>query len=256
MKLFFNELATNYIAKDIESAHKWLSTFFEICDQVRERSQRHVSVVTTIKFTNIYIHSNTSFAQWISTLDDLEYKRRILSMVTRSPVVIEYPYYYYERKACQGLGMAYEEDEISVSYGVEYWMENVLEISRERFDRNDEVEVNVLTVKHISSVDHLDYYVPVRKFLHNPKHDRVHRKSNKGEKVSILECSDEDAQKYLCYAIGEATANDKQLFYYDERVSKFLIFYRHIDGEYHGYHTDDENEVPINVRSKLEKGES
>jgi hypothetical protein len=186
-------------------------------------------------------------------LEDVEFKRRVLLRITKDPIGVDYPYYYYERISCQGLGFAFENDYISLSYGQEHWESHELNIMREQFDREGEVGTASLKVKHIASMEHLDIYFPVRRFRHNPKHDKVHPLTNKGEKVSILECSPERAFQLLRGAVGENTPNDKQLFHFDKEIGKYIIFYRHTDQEYHAYHTDDESEISPSVKNKLKK---
>ncbi len=252
MRHVFNELSARNIAPDIDTAHLWLTTFFSIGEQSSIRSQETISIASTLKFSEIHFHEKTSFTNWIRTIDDIEFRRRILAMITKEPIK-NYPYYYYEASPCQGLGEAFENDEISISYGSEHWPSHELNITREQFNKGEEVEVVPLKVKHIASMEHLDIYLPERKFRHNPKHDRVRPIANKGETVSILDCSHERAYKLLCSAIGEHTANDRRLFNFDTENRKYIIFYRHDNQEYHAYHTDNENEIPQSVKIALTK---
>lgn len=250
MRYVFNELSTNNIASSKEEAHDWLQTFFEIGDLTTLRNEA-LSIASTIKFSHIHFHDETSFTNWISTIEDIEFKRRVLSMITKETIK-DYPYYYYNGTQCQGLGNAYESEDISISYGQEHWPNHELVIKREQFDGQGQVEVNEsLMVQHISSRDHFYIYFPVRKFVHNPKHDRVRPIANKGEEVSILDCSEERASKLLINAIGKESANDKQLFNFDNENGKYIVFYKHIDSEYHGYHINDENEIPHQVKIRL-----
>jgi len=251
MKYVFNELSTTHIAPSISIAHRWMNTFFEICKQSEIRTKTKISIVTTLKFSALHLHSDTSFTNWVRTIQDVDFRRKILAMVTKDQIKIDYPYYYYENNPCQGLGVAFEKEHISISYGPEYWANHELNITREQFDTDGEVTKDTLKVNHVASMEHLDIYVPIRKFKHNPKHDRVRPIANKDEDVSILECSNEWAFELLCKAVGEITANDKQLFYFDETVGKYIIFYRHADQEYHAYHTNDENEISHSVKEEI-----
>lgn len=253
MRYVFNEISTRNIAPDVDTAHGWLHVFFEICDQSGIRSGEKISIVSVLKFSQIFFHHDTSFTNWIKTLKDIEFKRRVLSRITKDPIKIDYPYYYYENVRCQGLGFAFENDCISLSYGSEHWEPHELDIVREQFDEEGEAQAINLRVKHIASMGHLNIYFPVRAFRYNPKHDRVWPLANKGEKVSILECSHERAFHLLCGAVGEKGPDDKQLFHFDEEAGKYIVFYRHANHEYHAYHTDDENEIPLSIKTKLKQ---
>lgn len=250
MRYVFNELSARNIAPDTNTAHQWLNTFFLIGEQSSIRSKETTSIASTLKFSDIHFHEETSFTNWIRTINDVEFRRRILAMITKEPIK-NYPCYYYEASPCQGLGEAFESGDIGISYGPEHWPDHELNITRQQFNKEEVIEEISLKVKHIASMEHLDIYMPVRKFKHNPKHDRVRPKANKDEDVSILECSHERATSLLCKAIGKTTANDKKLFYFDETVAKYIIFYRHANQEYHAYHTNDENEIPHSIKEEI-----
>jgi len=250
MKVYFNELSEMHNAPDVDTAHRWLNMFFELGKQFSIRRKEMVSIVTTKPFKDIYLNEGTSFTNWIKTIKDVEFKRLLLSMLTKHPL-LDYPFYTFNSKPCHGMGFAFENNELCLSYGQENWPSHEIPIFREQFDDQEDVEIEELIVKHISKVEHLNLYCPERIFKHNPKHDRVRPLYNKGEVVSILECSFENADKLLRSAIGESTANDRKLYNYDNENEKFIIFYKHDKNEYHGYHVDNEDEIPAKIRIEL-----
>jgi hypothetical protein len=94
-----------------------------------------------------------------------------------------------------------------------------------------------------------------RKFNLNPKHGEngKNARANKGEKVSLLHCSKEQAQIFLNDAVCYTDTNE--LFYLDATNGKFLVFKTENtpNNSYHGYHVEDESEVPGQVRQYLRK---
>jgi hypothetical protein len=96
-----------------------------------------------------------------------------------------------------------------------------------------------------------------RKFNLNPKHGEngKNARANKGEKVSLLLCSKDQAQVLLDEAV--CYRGTSELFYLDTAADKFMVFKSDNtpDNSYHGYHLDldDEHEVPGKVRQYLRK---
>jgi hypothetical protein len=95
-----------------------------------------------------------------------------------------------------------------------------------------------------------------RLFNLNPKHGENGKgaKSNKGEEVSVLLCNKKHAQELLDSAIGDKRKT-KKLFNFDNEHKKFIVFEDENtpDNTYHGYHVDNENEVPKHIRRLLHK---
>ncbi len=93
-----------------------------------------------------------------------------------------------------------------------------------------------------------------RIFNLNPKHGESGKsaKSNKDETVSLLRCNRNEAAELLKIAKGDKRLS-KELFAYDAIHSRFIIFKDENTAinSYHGYHVDDENEVPLKIRNIL-----
>lgn len=85
---------------------------------------------------------------------------------------------------------------------------------------------------------------PQRIFNLNPKHGENGKgahPANKGEKVSILMCSREEAENMLLKAIG---ADLRVLYFFDQVHNQYIEFKCESENTYHGFHLDamDEKE--------------
>jgi hypothetical protein len=98
--------------------------------------------------------------------------------------------------------------------------------------------------------------LPARIFNLNLKHGECNKgmhKANKGDEVSPLRRTKEEAQFYLNHAIG----NEKRiLFYFDVIEDKeYYIEFKYENGtQYHGFHIEStSNRVPADIRTKLKQ---
>lgn len=91
---------------------------------------------------------------------------------------------------------------------------------------------------------------------HKQKHDKEKRRtvSKKGKLNSKLYCTDDEAQKLLDGAILDTnSASDRRLFNYDPQYKKYIIFNCHGFNKFHGYHMDDENNIPASILKHFNK---
>ena len=99
---------------------------------------------------------------------------------------------------------------------------------------------------------------PIRKFHLNPKHGEYGKgahPANKGDKVSLLLCSKEEAALLLNKAVGENTES-KILFFWDADKEKYIEFKCEGNQVFHGFHLDEEeakHRVSVDVRQKIDK---
>lgn len=96
---------------------------------------------------------------------------------------------------------------------------------------------------------------PQRIFNLNPKHGENGKgahPANKGEKVSILMCSREEAENMLLKAIG---ADLRVLYFFDQVHNQYIEFKCESENTYHGFHLDamDEKRVPEDIKLMLNK---
>ena len=80
-----------------------------------------------------------------------------------------------------------------------------------------------------------DHHNPARVFYPNPKHNREYIRSG-GEHVSMLECTEDEAQFFL----NRAFVCKKCLVYYDRTRGKHVHFRMHRANQFHGFHSEDE----------------
>lgn len=89
-----------------------------------------------------------------------------------------------------------------------------------------------------------------RIFRLNPKHGENGKgmKQNKGEVVSPLLGSSDEAQHILNSAIGD-TGNSFKLYYWDEKYKHYMMFMdeRTEDNIYHGFHVKNKSEIPEQI---------
>jgi hypothetical protein len=92
----------------------------------------------------------------------------------------------------------------------------------------------------------------------NPKHDKNKPIANKDEKVSLLLCNEEEAQKMLNSALNASTASEtfpKFLHNFDSIQKKYIEFKleRVTDANvaiYHGYHLDRFDDIEAKLQNK------
>ncbi len=96
---------------------------------------------------------------------------------------------------------------------------------------------------------------PKRNFNWNPKHGENGKgatPTNKGEKVSVLMCSRQQAAKMLSKAVGE---DPRALYFYDDKFGQYIEFRLEniVSCTYHAFHLDkeDANRVPDKVKAWL-----
>lgn len=99
---------------------------------------------------------------------------------------------------------------------------------------------------------------PIRKFHLNPKHGEKGKgahPANKGDKVSLLLCSEEEAAIMLNKAVGES-ADSKTLYFWDSSKEKYIEFKCEVNQVYHGFHLDEEDakqRISVCVKEKIKK---
>lgn len=115
-----------------------------------------------------------------------------------------------------------------------------------------EVPVSDIVIKNVANWFEYNRK-PKREYNWNPKHGEYGagaHPSNKGDKVSVLMCSNGDANLMLQKAVGIDTKN---LFYYDDNFSRYIEFKKEGDNTYHAFHLEpeDESRVPEEVKDKI-----
>jgi len=115
-----------------------------------------------------------------------------------------------------------------------------------------------ICIQHVKNSTELENWISQnrqpRLFNLNPKHGENGKgaKANKGEEVSVLLCNKKHAQELLDTAVGDKRIS-KKLFNFDNEHQKIIVFEDENtpNNTYHGYHVDNENEVPQNLQKYL-----
>lgn len=107
------------------------------------------------------------------------------------------------------------------------------------------------------------HHKPLRVYEWNEKHGENAKGAhpdNKGEEVSVLECSREHAEELLPKAIG--LPNYDTLYCYDVFFNKYMEYKagckfdrlpeNAVERKYHSFHIHDENRVPKRVANKIQ----
>lgn len=93
---------------------------------------------------------------------------------------------------------------------------------------------------------------PQRVYNWNPKHGENGKGAhpeNKGDEVSLLLCSREEADVLLKKAIGIHPQGT--LFYYDTNNRHYMEFKMESTNTFHSFHIEDENRIPKVIKNKI-----
>ena len=111
------------------------------------------------------------------------------------------------------------------------------------------IEVGDTEIKHIAAWL-ADNRRPQRLFNCIPKHGENGKGAfaeHKGDKVSVLLCSRQEAEELLKKATGEEI---DRLYSFDDKNKCYIEFKKEHDNEYHGYHLDDEESKKLSKQIK------
>lgn len=251
MDFIFNELSLTAIPKNKHEASSWIGYFFENAIEISKRRNEIVSLNTTIAFNQILLTPEYSFSTWLFSLPNKEQSQAIISMLTKKPILQSYPYFYYKNKTACGLGLAYTNGVIAMSYPANSW-EATLRVKKEYFDEFENVQTDFHMVANISKRNHVDVYFPKRIFEHHPKHDINRPNLNDGESTLLYRIPYEikEVESLLASAKG-GNKKSKKLFNFDSNKNLYIEFQQHHKEKYHGYHIEKDTRVPYHIRKKL-----
>jgi hypothetical protein len=130
--------------------------------------------------------------------------------------------------------MAYLKNTICISFQTNnVW--NTDNIVLDVIDKNTEISQITFT-RHVFDKDIAQKQQRI--FENNPKHGWCGKREYPNES-RMLCCEQEDAQFLLNIAITQPNS-ENNLCNYDTKNEKFIEFYSHEEGKYHGYHYEDE----------------
>ena len=115
MKLVINELSFSRVQSEGEASNLY-NGFFEACLYLERRYKVKLSLLFSQSPNNNPLNEGLPFQRWLANRKDKEEIRSILSMLTNNPIIQDYPYYYLDNVEAIGLGYAFEQDEVSISF--------------------------------------------------------------------------------------------------------------------------------------------
>jgi hypothetical protein len=131
---------------------------------------------------------------------------------------------------------------------------NLLRVDLKPPNTMDKVDLEFITSQK-SCVKFYHFNCKPRTYSWNPKHGENGKGmiSNKAEIVSPLECSKEEAELLLKYAIGYRKTHE--LYNYDSAKFKYLVWKCESKEQniFHGYHPINQNEVATEIKDFIEK---
>lgn len=143
--------------------NEWYTTLFDTCFFLGDTLKTNISLISTKRMSQIVLDDNMLFQKWLSTITNSEKKSAIISMVSKKPLLLDYPYYYYQDLEAKGLGYAYENRLLPISFNNNSkWHQLFLDIELKELDpETTDIIEEKLTVIHSwdseSSSNHLEF---------------------------------------------------------------------------------------------------
>ena len=159
IKVVLNELALTK-GSSVE-VRLWYDTFFETCLSLAKELNTKMSILYTTKLSDAILSNEMMFPKWLTSIENRDRKNLFLSMLTKSPLIFDYPYYYFETKQAKGLGYAFEKDLLPLSLNNHNkWNNLELTLNLELIDEElDKIITDKVTVRNAwdkdSSFSHL-----------------------------------------------------------------------------------------------------
>lgn len=157
MRLVLNELSIKECS--VAEVSNLYESFFKMCINAGKSHNRKASIISVNRFSEFNFHKDLLFQQWVSG-QTKDLKNLIISMVSKSPLILDYPYYSFNGKNSKGLGYAFENNLLAISFDVDQlWRHTTLPIKLEYIDEdsNSLVEENV-EVRHAYDGGSVQYH--------------------------------------------------------------------------------------------------
>jgi hypothetical protein len=141
MILVLNELSYSITESETE-ASLWYDTLFDLCITIEKEFKIKLSIEYSESIKNTPFNHQLTFEKWL-TQKDKNIKSSILSMLTKNQFIPEYPYYKIDGEEGKGIGFAYENDEVLISFITDdKWKVNSLSITQELLSENGDDIIN------------------------------------------------------------------------------------------------------------------
>lgn len=219
MEVVFNELSFTKVTSE-QAANDCYERFFKHCLAIEKLSLTDLLKIITIDTIDIFgeeIYDEISFRSWLERLPvkfDAE-KTLIYKILADSKKAINYPEYQYENNEAKGLGLAYENEQLAISFQTnEKWNKKDIEILKAEIDeKKGFLNENVVKVRHTGCKEHtINYKIWNEANFTNQKAKVLHEKKDK---------SDEKRYETLMAQTGKLLFPQKKAS--DELVNEVII---------------------------------
>jgi len=149
MELTFNELSLSTTSHSAQASALY-DDFFGCCLILQQTYKENIELHFSEEPHTHIFHPDLSFFSWlkICSRDD---QRSILLMLTKTPIVIDYPYYQTTELDGMGLGYAYENDLLLISFSsADKWRQDYLEVRKNWINDEDDLEEETLFLANLT----------------------------------------------------------------------------------------------------------
>ncbi len=115
MELVLNELSYAVALSESQAKSWYDNLFIEICLKTQKEFKTKLNLQHSLSPKLFQFHESYSFEKWISELEKDD-RSIILSMLTSEPFIQNYPYYKFNDEEGMGLGYAFENDGVLISF--------------------------------------------------------------------------------------------------------------------------------------------
>jgi hypothetical protein len=156
MILVINELSYSYTESEGQSK-SWYDDFFDMCIEIEKNYKCKLRLKYSLSLQQHNFNESYIFLRWLSS-QNREQKTSILSMLTKETFIHDYPYYKAYDAEGKGLGYAYENDELLISFKTsENWTNHYIPVVQEQIaEETLEIEKDEFNLRNFFSKEYLD----------------------------------------------------------------------------------------------------
>ncbi|MDO3411570.1 hypothetical protein QWJ34_17535 [Saccharibacillus sp. CPCC 101409] len=168
MELVFNDLCLNVPLENVEKARLKMDQFIKLMAAFF-KAMGSKDLRTNENFIHLELASDYRIIQWINDSSvDKEAKRFFKSSITRKPYINDHKEshiyskflssdFFHNGLKCEGIGIAHLLEAISISLeSKSEWNRDYLKIQFIEIDEENDIQENIIYVRHASKIEHLD----------------------------------------------------------------------------------------------------
>jgi hypothetical protein len=172
MEIIFNELSLQNLPESRIEADKAMREWIELLEII-QKNAKSLDLRSNLLLKEVLISQDMYLMEWLKK--NKEKTAFFLGLITKKPIVRDYPYYFLNKMECHGLAHAYETEQFSISYNsVNNWFEKEYTLTKQFIDEvSNQVQEDLVLVRHIGTKIHIEHYmkdfVTVSRLLSNTK---------------------------------------------------------------------------------------